>query len=103
VIVELDVSGGTARASLLEADDFKAFKVVVRGDGPSLGERSVAAGVARVDEHAWVRLEALRELAGPAATAEWLASLEGMLEYARSKGWVDDELGAVRAHVERIG
>jgi len=101
VIVELDVSGGSTRASLLQPDDFKAFKVVVRGDGPSLGERSAVAGIARVDEHAWVRVDALHELAGPAATPEWRASLEGMLEYARSKGWVDDELGAVRAHVER--
>jgi len=101
MIVELDLSGGAARATLLEAGDFKAFKVVVRGDSASLAERSAAVGIARVDEHAWVRVDALRELAGPAATPEWEASLQGMLEFARSKGWVDDELGAVRAHVER--
>jgi hypothetical protein len=101
VIVELDLSGGTASAALLEADDFKAFKVVVRGAGPSLGEQTEALGVAKVDEHAWVHVDALRELAGPAATPEWEASLAGMVEFARSKGWVDEETGAVRAHVER--
>ena len=98
MIVELDLSGDVARARLLEADDFKAFKVVVQGGGPAL---SSSSAVAKVDEHAWVRVDALRELAGTAATPEWEASLQGMLEYARSKDWVDDELDAVRAHVER--
>jgi hypothetical protein len=101
MIVELDLSGGGGLATLLDPDDFKAFKVVVRGGGPPLAALSAPSGIAKVDEHAWVRVDALRELAGPAATPEWEASLEGMLEYARSKGWVDDELGAVRAHVER--
>ena len=103
MIVELDFTDGDARAILLEADDFKGFKVVVRGDAPSLGERTAALGIARVDEHAWVSVDGLRQLAGSAATPEWEASLDGMLEYARSKGWVDDELGAIRAHVERAG
>jgi hypothetical protein len=103
MIVELDLSGGGAQPTLLEPDDFKAFKVVVRGGGPSLDALAVASGIAKVDEHAWVRVNALRELAGTAATPEWEASLQGMLEYARSKGWVDDELGAIRAHVERPG
>src|SRR5215467_3216920 len=98
MIVEVDLSEGVASTTLLEADDFKAFKVVVRGGGTAL---STADAVAKVDEHAWVSVDALRELAGAAATPEWEASLEGMLGYARSKGWVDDELDAVRAHVER--
>jgi hypothetical protein len=101
MIIELDTSGAAARATLLEADDFKAFKVVVRGGGPALAEQAAPLGVAKVDEHAWVRVDALRELAGSAATPEWEASLQGMLDYARSKGWVDDGLGTVRAHVER--
>jgi hypothetical protein len=95
VEVRLDPDGATSR--LLEPEVFTAFKVVLHGGGPSLAE---AAGVARVDEHAWIRIDALRELAGPAATPAWEESFQGMLAYARSKGWVDDELAAVRAHVE---
>ena len=102
MIVEIDLAGGAARSALVDADDFKSFKVVLRGGGPSLGEHAGELGLARVDEHAWVPIDTLRGLAGPAATPEWEESLAGMLGYARSKGWVDDELGAVRAHVERI-
>src|SRR5262245_59227809 len=98
MIVEVDLSSGGASTALLEAQGCKAFKIVVRCGGPAL---STSNAVAKVDEHAWVRVDALRELAGSAVTPEWEASLQGMLEYARTKGWVDDELGAVRAHVER--
>jgi hypothetical protein len=100
MIVELDLGGAGVGARLVDPDDFKAFKVVVVGDEPSLGERVAAAGIARLDEHAWVSIDALRGLAGPAATPEWEASLQSMVEYARSKDWVDDELGAIRGHVE---
>jgi hypothetical protein len=98
VIVEIRLDTDTPEVELLEPDVFTAFKVVLRDAGPSLAGAPV---VARVDEHAWIRIEALRELAGESATPAWEESLAGMVAYARSKGWVDDELGAVRAHVER--
>jgi hypothetical protein len=101
LIVEMRMGAGHAAVELLEPDVFTAFKVVLHGGGPS--PTLAAEVVARVDEHAWIRVDALRELAGAAATPEWEESLQGMLEFARSKGWVDDELGAVRAHVERVG
>jgi hypothetical protein len=98
VIVEIRAGTGEPEVELLEPDVFTAFKVVVRGEGPPLAETAV---VARVDDHAWIRIDALRELAGDAATPAWEESLQGMLAFARSKGWVDEELAAVRAHVER--
>lgn len=98
MIVEVRLGPDGAMSRLLEPDVFTAFKVVLHEGGPSLAE---AAGVARVDEHVWIRIDALRGLAGAAATPDWEESFQGMLTYARSKGWVDDELAAVRAHVER--
>ena len=99
--VEIDLRGASPRARLVDPDDFKGFKVVLIDDGTAMGDRLAPVGVARVDEHAWVRIEELERLAGPSATAEWRESLAGMLDFARSKGWVDEELGAVRGHIER--
>jgi hypothetical protein len=100
VIVVIRLGPGDPTVELIEPDVFTAFKAVAYGGGPSLeGVR----GVARVDDHVWIRIDALRELAGAAATPEWEESFQGMLGYARSRGWVDDELNAVRAHVERSG
>ena len=99
--IEIQLHGDEAQAQLVDPDDFSSFSVVVVDDRPSTGERLAAVGIARLDEHAWVRLDALRELAGAAATTAWKASLDAMLEFARPRGWVDDELGAVRGHVER--
>jgi hypothetical protein len=101
VELEVDLRGGRAQARLLEPNDFGSFRVVLVETGGSLEEALRGAGIAKLDEHAWVRIEALRDLAGDAATPEWEASLAGMLEYARERGWVDDELEAVRGHVAR--
>jgi hypothetical protein len=100
VIVEIDLTGPAARAELLEPGDFKGFKAVLRGGGPSPGDRLGALGV-RHDEHVWIPVELLRSLAGDAADQAWEESLAGMLEFAGSRGWVDAETGAIRAHVER--
>lgn len=101
MIVEIDLSGEEPVARLLEADDFKGFKVVLRQAGAPPAERLAPFGIARFDEHAWVRVDALRGLAGASATAAWEESFAAMLEFARSRGWVDEELAAIRAHVER--
>jgi hypothetical protein len=101
VELEVDLRGAEAQARLLEPDDFGSFRVVLVEDGKPLNETLSAVGIARLDEHAWVRLETLRELAGAAVTPEWEASLAGMLDFARQRDWVDDELGAVRGHVIR--
>jgi hypothetical protein len=93
--VILELADGEAR--LLDPDDFGSLKAIASGSV------SLAAGgpIARADEqHVWVRIESLRELAGPAATPEWDERFEAMLEFARSRGWVDEKLAAVRAHIE---
>ena len=101
MIVEIQVQADGVRAHLVDPEDFKSFKVVLHGAGAPLAERLAPIGVARVDEHFWVSVGALRALAGDAATPAWEESLASMLEFARSRGWVNDDLDAVRAHVER--
>ncbi len=99
--VELDLRGPSPTARLLNADDLKSFAVVLLEDEQPPGEVLAPLGVARFDEHAWIAITELERLAGNAATLEWKAAFATMLEFARSKGWVDDDLGAVRGHVER--
>jgi hypothetical protein len=101
VDVEIDLRGPSPTARLVNADDLKSFAVVLLEDDTPLGERLAPLGVARFDEYAWIATAELERLAGDAATPEWKASFQAMLEFARSKGWVDDELGAVRGHVVR--
>ena len=50
--------------------------------------------------HVFIAPDTVRELAGDAVTAEWEERFSGMLGYAASKGWLDDD-GRIRAHVER--
>jgi hypothetical protein len=91
---------GASSARLLEPEDLTSFAVVLE-DGVEPGPEALAAGgVLGFGDHAWVRTDALRRLAGPVATPEWEDGFAAMLDDARARGWVDDEQGAVRGHVE---
>jgi hypothetical protein len=94
VFIEVD-GGGPAR--LADADNFRAFSVVVAGD-PDVAE--ALAGLGTVDgEHAWLDPGAVKALAGEVGE-RWHADFDAMIAYATSKGWTDDG-GRVRAHIER--
>ena len=97
----MELSLGADFARLLNPDDVSGFAVVLEGDDDPGPEALAAGGVLGFGDHAWVRTDALRRLAGSAATSEWEEGFAAMLDYARTRGWVDDEQGAVRGHVER--
>jgi hypothetical protein len=99
VLVELILGADFAR--LVDAEDLTGFVVVLEGDVDPGAEALAAGGVLGLGDHVWVRTDALRRLAGPMVTPEWDEGFAAMLDYARTRGWVDDELGAVRGHVER--
>ncbi|HWI71348.1 MAG TPA: hypothetical protein VNT55_05305 [Baekduia sp.] len=85
MIIDVDLTVVPPAVSLTEADDFKAFKIVTRG------------------EHGFVARETLVALAGERGSdPAWLERLDAMLAYAASKGWAD-AAGATRAHVEHAG
>ena len=97
--IHLDLSAAPAQAELVEADDFRAFDVVVKGSGEREAGLSQLGPVAEDGEHVFVEPERLKQLAGERATdPEWLAGLEKMTAFAAEHGWVD-EAGRIRAHV----
>ena len=97
----MELSLGAHSARLVDPEDLTGFTVVLDGETDPGPEALAAGGVLGFGDHAWVRTDALRRLAGPVATAQWEEGFAAMLDYARSRGWVDDEHGAVRGHVER--
>jgi hypothetical protein len=97
----VELSLGRRSARLVDPEDMTSFAVVVEGEAGPGAEALAAGGIVGLGTHAWARTDALRRLAGPLATPAWEDSFAAMLAFARSRGWVDDELGAVRGHVER--
>lgn len=80
--VHIDPSELPPVVRVCEPDDFKGFKVVLS-----------------VPEHVWIAPEVLTALAGRDDDVEWKQNLAAMLEFAASRGWLD-EAGRIRAHVE---
>jgi hypothetical protein len=101
--VAIDLSRTPPAVELLEPGDFKSFRVTIAGAAPgdTSGLADALAPYGRLDgDHVLVQPDGVRALAGDRATdPEWQKSLDGMLGYAASKGWVD-ETGAIQAHCE---
>lgn len=97
MIVEYSSQDGLA---LLEAEDLRKFKVLLRGLFPSM--RPAIEGVTFVDDdNALVAIDIVPALPGVPAEAAWLAGYNKMVEAAAKHGWIDEEAQAIRAHVER--
>ncbi|WP_262700754.1 MULTISPECIES: hypothetical protein [Streptomyces] len=102
VQVDLRTPAATS-VELQEADDFRAFKLVVltpdgRPDGLEDALRDV--GSIGPDGDAFLRIDAVRRLAGDTAEdPAWTTAFDQMIGYARSRGWVAPD-ATLRAHQE---
>lgn len=96
--------------TLEEADVFTAFSV----HAPKLATEAVLAALgpdAHADEsadkaasgdppHVWIAIGRLHALGSTHGASDWREGCDAMIEYAKSKGWVDATGRFVRAHVE---
>ncbi len=89
--------------TLEEPDDCTRFDVVVHGTGDddALDRALAAASVGRMEAgDALVTVAAVRRLASGSVGDGWDEQFAAMLDYARGRGWLSDDGGVVRAHVE---
>ncbi|UNK47878.1 hypothetical protein [Arthrobacter sulfonylureivorans] len=89
---------------LTEANDFQRFSLDVGGSGPADVDsalRTNNAGYLK-DEHAFISADFIRQHAPDTGEREsWLSRLQGMVDYASSKGWLSRE-GDIRAHINNF-
>jgi hypothetical protein len=88
----------TEPAHLVEPEVLTSLSVVLVGDAPrDLGKFGSFDG-----DHAWLGVNAIRTAAHQAGLSEtWDEQFEGMLAYAKDKGWLSSSGTALRAHVEQ--
>ncbi|MBY4895529.1 flavin reductase family protein [Cupriavidus sp. AU9028] len=85
--------------ALRDPDDFKRLDVLVDPQPQERLDRAIAR-IGRREDERHVRLcpSVLRFLSGHAGDAQWEAGFQAMLDFAASRGWVD-EAGMLRAHI----
>jgi hypothetical protein len=91
---------------LVDPQDVTSFSVVCPAtfDHDDLTESVRRAGLGELlpdDDHLMVPVDTIRRFAAGHVGPEWTDDLAGMVAYAASKGWVDEDGTRVRAHVER--
>lgn len=108
MFVQVDLSETPPVVTLEEPADTVRFHVEVRCAGIPAPDRLglvygalVDAAAGRLEgDAAWISVDAVRRLAAGRVASTWDDELEAMLDYARSKGWLDEAGHAIRAHVE---
>jgi hypothetical protein len=106
VIIDIDLTGDSATVELAEPEDCKRFHVATRGgDQVALGAALAAHDLGRLlpSGDALIEIEAVRRLAAGRVPDGWEHDFTAMVDYARSKGWLDERGGAIQAHVEQAG
>ncbi len=102
MIIVVDVEDGTI--SLDEPEVLDAFKVVAEpaADAAAVGAALDAAGAGRVAEepdHVWVAIVTVRLLAEDQVGDDWAERFDGVVAYARTKGWLDEDGTHIKAHL----
>ena len=106
MIIDIDLTGGNAAVELIEPGDCKGFHVAVRGgDTAALAAALSAGGVGRLlpSGEAMIDTAAVRRMADGRVPPGWEDDFAAMLQYAGTKGWLDEMGGSIQAHVERAG
>jgi hypothetical protein len=100
--IEVRGQRDTAHAVLHEPDDCKRFKVVVDASLSLAALSAALSGIGRLEgrDTVWVHPDAIRRLAAGRVHEGWEAAFDRMIGYARTKGWLDETTGDIRAHCE---
>ncbi|MEU2348315.1 hypothetical protein [Modestobacter sp. NPDC049651] len=88
---------------VVDVDDLKRLHVAVGAVTDEEADQALrSAGLGRLDDGAaWLDAAALRAAAEAGATApDWAAQWDGMVGFARSRGWVSEDGATLQAHVE---
>jgi hypothetical protein len=101
MIITVDLSGSEGVVSLDDPGDCKRFHLSARGDQDQarLGAALAESGVGRIEgADALIEVDAIRRLAAGRVPPEWSGDFDGMLSYAKTKGWLQGD--AIQAHIE---
>lgn len=100
--LHVDMAPTPAAVELRDRENLGELSIRITGAQDMDRLRAALAAWGRLDDdhHAYIRVDALRTLAGESArNADWRTAFDDMIAYARSHGWVDQG-GAVRAHID---
>lgn len=102
-VMDITANIFTGTLSLDQTDDLTTLRVA----SGSLIEAEVAvvlgdAGHPAGDEHMWVSIDWMRSTAvAQGCDAAWAEQFDGMVSYAESKGWLNDEKNHIQVHLKR--
>jgi hypothetical protein len=107
MFVQIDLAPYPPVVTLEEPDNTKGFHLsIVNGTtrdadwGLVFGAMVDAAAGRLEGDDAYITVDAVRRMAKNRVPEGWNADFEAMLAYAKTKGWLDDQGIAIKAHIE---
>ncbi len=97
---------GQAAPHLDQASDFTSFSVKAADQSPGAVLQALAASgrASDEDDHVFIAVDAVRSWALEAGVevGAWEDGYGKMLAYAASKGWMNSDATAIKAHIEAL-
>ncbi len=103
MFVQVDLGSMPPVVTLEAPENTKQFHLAVVGgsDAAMVYGALVDAAAGRLEgDDAWIGVDAVRRMAAGRVDAAWDDDFVAMLDFARSKGWLDEPGHAIKAHVE---
>ena len=105
MVIQVDLRAHPPVVTLENPDDTQAFHVAVVGGtdwGLVFGALVDAAAGRLEGDNAFITIDAVRRMAAGRVDAGWDQQFVAMLEYARTKGWIDEGGNSIQAHLEWV-
>lgn len=102
--LEVNLESVVPTVVLTRVDEYTRLAVTIVGDPDSPRANAALADWGAVeDEHVWLEIGQLEHALNshPDRLPDWRPRFVAMIDYAASKGWVDEDNRRVRAHRER--
>ena len=99
----IKVTANANEATIHEAETLTAFEIRATDGNASQTAAAIGNGAyVADDQHIWVPINWILNNVGEQVTQEWKLKFLKMVDYAKTKDWVNEEETHLQAHIEVV-
>ena len=99
----IKITADANETTIHEAETLTAFEIRATDGNASQAATAIGTGACVADDqHIWVPINWILDNVGEQVTQEWKLGFLEMVDYAKTKDWVNEEETHLQAHIEVV-